>query len=144
MPCLPSNVWYALKVQAAAGDMSLFGVTPSGAGAAGLEGNNSDFLRALSQPLLIQTPLQVRCVQSPYMLAVLAHQAPQHNVSSSGCKTKSLTHQTVQMMLETLFTRSREQGAASLTMQEQVSRFCSTKAVSQTPGHWFIFARNTA
>ena len=46
---------------------------------------------------------------------------------ASGYKTKSLTHPTVQMMLETLFIRSREQGAASLTMQEQVSRFSSTK-----------------
>ncbi|DBA81250.1 TPA: hypothetical protein ACH3X2_006877 [Trebouxia sp. C0005] len=70
--------------------MSLFGVIPLGAGASGLEGSNSDFLRALSQPLLIQTPLQ--------------------------------------MMLETLFIRSREQGAASLTMQEQLKTLAAENA----------------
>lgn len=48
----------ACKGYTAAGDMSLFGMAALGAAAAGGESSNSDFLRALSQPLLVQTPLQ--------------------------------------------------------------------------------------
>ena len=143
LPCLPSNVLYACKVQLAAGDMSLFGVTPLGAGASGLERSNSDFLRALSQPLLIQTPLQVR--SAPYWLFKHIKHRSSTTFLASACKTEpSLTYPNVQMMLETLFIRSREQGAASLTMQEQVRRFSSTKAVSRASGRLVTWASNTA
>lgn len=60
-PCLTAHGirdWHACKGYTAAGDMSLFGMAAVGAAAAGGESSNSDFLRALSQPLLIQTPLQ--------------------------------------------------------------------------------------
>lgn len=39
--------------------MSLFGGPPAGLGLSEADNVTNDFLRALSQPLLIQTPLQV-------------------------------------------------------------------------------------
>ena len=55
--------------------MSLFGIAALGAAASGGESSNSDFLRALSQPLLIQTPLQASVDPPCYLLAIATEQS---------------------------------------------------------------------
>ncbi|KAL3134087.1 hypothetical protein ABBQ32_008511 [Trebouxia sp. C0010 RCD-2024] len=70
--------------------MSLFTSAPVSGGAAAGDTTTTDFMQALSQPLLIQTPLQ--------------------------------------LMLQTLFFRSREQGAAVLGAQEQLSLLAAENA----------------
>lgn len=51
--------------------MSLFGGPPAGLGLSEADNVTNDFLRALSQPLLIQTPLQVRVNRNITRLIVL-------------------------------------------------------------------------
>ncbi|KAL3143638.1 hypothetical protein ABBQ38_002434 [Trebouxia sp. C0009 RCD-2024] len=70
--------------------MSLFTSAPVSGGAPAGDTTNTDFMQALSQPLLIQTPLQ--------------------------------------LMLQTLFFRSREQGAAVLGAQEQLNLLAAENA----------------
>ena len=96
--------------------MSLFSSAPlvAAAGAPAGDTTTVDFMRALSQPLLIQTPCRYGSVCQPAIDT--APPLPAQGLLLLVCNWFRVT----QMMLETLFFRSREQGAAVLGAQEQV------------------------